>query len=188
MPDAAPNAAYAAYILACLFAVLIVYLLPIFDFRGFGRIRRRRAETHVDEIDYDGASVLSPAAARRAWSEERRRAEALTVMPRGDLTLLVVLGGLGAVALGGVLGFLGPMLLDMALGARGGAWFEAGAWRADAPLPRLAQLVGALAIGLVALRMLRVFVGVAALIALAAVAQLGVNYVLGRPILQLAGV
>ncbi|MEO1331649.1 MAG: hypothetical protein AAFW46_18530 [Pseudomonadota bacterium] len=169
----APNAAYVIYMFVCVALLALVYLTPALDLRGVGRVRRRRRIAASDEAEF-AEEVGEPRTSSRA--------EALLLIPRADLTLMVAVLALGGVLSAALLGFLGPRILDQAIG-RGVDWMTEGAWAAPAPLERVAQVAGALTLGLVALRMLRVFMALAAFLLAVGGAALALNFVLGRPLL-----
>lgn len=165
---AAPNAAYVIYMLACLALFAAVHALRLFDLRGVGQVRRRRADADADELEFDAGELRTTT-----------RPEAVYIIPRADLAMIAVLMALAAVAVGALLGFWGPRAIDQALG-RGGPWLFDGAWVGLTPLERVAQATGALCGGLIALRMLRVFMAVAALALVALALNVATNFVLGR--------
>lgn len=169
--NAAPNAAYVLYMFACLGLFALVYLVSAFDLRGVGRVRRRRSELSADEAEYAEPSL--------GGARTSARAEAILIIPRADLVVLTTLLALGGVALAGALGFLGPRLIDQFLG-RGESWFFVGSWTGAAPLERVSQVAGGLCGALIGLRMLRLFMALAALLALVLVAMAATSFVLGR--------
>lgn len=175
----APNTIYVLYILGALGVLLIVYAFPVFDMRGVGRVRRRRLGPVDDEGEFAAPAPGDMAAVRRA--------EAISILPRADLTAVVTVLACAAVAVMATLGFLGPRLIDQMLGEGPVAPLADWAWRAGAPLERVAQVAGALCFGLIAMRMLRPMLAFAALFLIAAGVNLAVNYVLGRPLLTLFG-
>lgn len=168
----APNAAYVLYMFGCLALFALVHLIPALDLRGVGRVRRRRPEFHGDEAEF---ADTQPA-------RTTNRPEAILLIPRADLAMIATVLAVGAVLLAGLIGFLGPRLLDQAIG-RGESWFFMGDWSASEPLERVAQVTGALCGGLIALRMLRLFMALAALLLCVGGALIASNFVLGRPML-----
>ncbi len=169
-PNAAANAAYVLYMLGALALFALVHLVPAFDLRGVGRVRRRRPELVEDEAEFD-----DPGGPRTS-----QRPEAIMLIPRVDLAMLSTLLAAGGVALGFVGGFWGPIGLDLALAL---SPEPPVGWAATEPLARVAQLTGGLCGGLIALRALRLFMALAALVTIAVSAWVAANYVLGRPLL-----
>lgn len=172
----APNALYVGYIVVALVLLFVVYTQSALDLRGVGRVRRRRMSASADEADYEEE------ADGRGYNAAL--SEAISVVPRADLSMLIAVFGALGVALGATLGFLGPRLIDAIHVTEEAAPFS---WTAAAPLERVAQIVGALSVALIALRMIRVFMMLAALAAAAAIAHIAVAYTLGRPIWEPLG-
>ncbi len=171
----APNAVYVGYMLAALALLLVVYTQSFFDLRGVGRVRRRPPPAAPDEAEYEEDEL------ERGGRGGRR--DHLVVAPRADLTMVIAVFGALGVALGAALGFLGPRLIDMIYAdpdpAASATVFR---WTADAPLERVSQVIGALSLGLVALRMIRVFMALAAFAVIGWLAHATVAYTLGRSI------
>ncbi|MEL6979544.1 MAG: hypothetical protein AAGM38_12810 [Pseudomonadota bacterium] len=211
------NAAYSIYMLGSVLAVIGVYCAPWLDFRGAGRVLRPKlAHAHpppAQPQSYGPAAIpgatfvgraddaeFDPAAekARRRLARRRRALDRLVIEPRADFTVLIALGGLAAMALGALLGFLSPLALKpmldgsahaatTPLAAAASANLAALPFVAEEPMGRLAQIVGLAAGVAIALRMLRVFMGAALCAALALGALATVNFVIDRPILALMG-
>lgn len=170
----APNAIYVGYMLGALAVLAVAYATPGLDLRAIGGLRRVRQRPHSeDEHDYD-APKRRP---RRAPDQD-------AALPRADLIALIAIFGALGVALGAALGFLGPRWIESAYAEEAPATFV---WTAGEPLARAAQLVGALAFGFTALRLLRVFMALAVFAALAVTAHVAVAYTLGRPIWEPLG-
>lgn len=179
-----PNAVLVGYMIIAIALAAIVHALPALDLRGVGRMRARSApEAGADaEIDYEPR-------ARAHRAERRRAAQAAAeeaALPRADLAVLIATFGALGVALGAAIGFLGPRFLETAFAAGESETAEF-VWTADAPLARAAQMIGAVAFGLIALRMLRIFMALAIFAALALTAHIAVAYTLGRPIWEPIG-
>ena len=190
------NAAYAVYILISIGLVYFVYRDDRLDFRGVGRLLRRPTGGAPPGEEADFAAPPDAAEEARALARERRRLARLVIEPRADFTVMLALGGLGALLMGAAIGFLAPLLLEAiasAGGASAGSRHEAAtdlaalSYAADSPMARLAQAAGALCGAAVALRMLRIFMGLAALCASILLAMAALNFVIGRPTLALFG-
>lgn len=185
------NAAYAAYILISAAVTALIYSSPALDFRGVGALKRRPRNVFMAEEEaYERVDVD-----RRALAKERRRVQRISVAPRADLTVLLAIGGAAALALGAFLGFIGPRLIEaVAQGAPvsdstgAPATLDSFRYAAASPMGRLAQIAGAALFLAAALRMLRAFIGLAALAAAVIAVQLALNFVIGRPLLALFGV
>lgn len=192
------NALYALYCLICPALVFLVYRTEALDFRGVGRLSRQARTPRLgatEEDDY--ADPAETAQQMRGLARQLRRLSRLEVAPRADFQLLLTLAGAGALLTGGALGFLIPLGME-AIG--GGAEPLPGApalqgpmtlgtlsYAADYPLARLAQSVGAACGAIIALRMLRVFMGVAVFLAAILLLLIAANFVIGRPALALFG-
>jgi hypothetical protein len=153
MSLAAAHALYGAMMVAC---VIIVYVFPVFDLRGIGRFRRRIKEPHRDEMDFDAAN------AQRAIDDLKRaaqRAERLAVIPRADIVLLCVAGGVFGLMLTAGAGFLAPRWISEFYGVGTSDWAPWG----ETIIERGAQMFGALAAALIGLRMYLGLIGVAIL-------------------------
>ena len=193
------NAVYALYALLIIGLAYWVHHDDRFDFRGAGRLRRRApgdadGGSGAEESDYDVARSARDEA--RALAKERRRLSRITVEPRADFVVALALGGIGALATGAVVGLLPPLGLE-ALAAGGAAPaapprsgptdLSALRYGVEAPMGRLAQVVGAVCGAAIALRMLRLFMGLGGLLAVILFALVSVNFVIGRPALALFG-
>lgn len=191
------NAFFALYCFACLGLVYGVYHSAALDFRGVGRLSRRPAG-RVDATEEDDfADPREAAGEARSLARELRRLARFEVAPRADFHLLLMLGGLLALAAGASIGLLTPLALETMFGvassrseaAPGGATdLAALSYAADQPMARLAQVVGAASGAAIALRMLRIFMGLGALCSAVLLFLMAVNFVIGRPILALFGV
>ncbi|MEM9724926.1 MAG: hypothetical protein AAF909_05625 [Pseudomonadota bacterium] len=198
------NALFVLYALACIGFTVWAYRDPRFDFRGAGRLRSRGGGPVAggEEDDFADARAQAQKERRLAAQVEklRRRLERLQVDPRADFTVLLALGGGAALLTGAGLGFLAPLALETMGGGAQAEPLRVGpdalrpptdlaglSYAADLPLGRLSQVVGGICGALVALRMLRIFFGVAALAALVIGALAALNFVIGRPALALFG-
>ena len=168
----APPAVYVGYMIGALALLLLVYTQNSLDLRGVGRIRRRRPLMAADEADYEEDDL-----------EQRvdyGRSEQIMIMPRADLTMLVAVFGALGVILGAAIGFAGPRIIDELYASRSAG--DAFSWMASKPLERVAQITGAMCLGLIALRMFRIFLVLAGFASLAIGAHAAVAYTLGREI------
>lgn len=168
----APNAIYVGYMLVSLGLLMVVYTRSAFDLRGVGKIRRRKPLMAADEADYEDDDLE-----RRA---DYSRPEQIMIMPRADLTMLVAVFGALGVILGAAIGFAGPRIIDELYASRSAG--DAFSWMASKPLERVAQITGAMCLGLIALRMFRIFLVLAGFASLAIGAHAAVAYTLGREI------
>ena len=170
----APNAIYVGYMLVSLALLVLVYTQSALDLRGVGQIRRRPPLMAADEADYEEPEDLE----RRA---DFSPAVHIMAVPRADLAMLIAVFGALGVLLGAMIGFAGPRVIDALYG---GEITNAQSlqWTAAKPLERVAQISGALCFGLIAVRMIRVFITLAAFAAVAACAHAAVAYTLGREI------
>lgn len=185
------NTAYALYALTALILAVLAHRSSALDFRmPAGALWPEPAEAHHDEHDYLTPETRAKAAT--AAAARRRAAGSL------DRALLWLLAALAAAVAGGLLGFLGPRLIETLAapaaptGAaldRPRAPMELAALRygVEAPLGRLAQIVGLIAGIALALRMTRIFIGLAALIGLVLAGLAAANFILARPLLALFG-
>lgn len=167
----APNAIYVGYMLVALALLMLVYTQSALDLRGVGQIRRLPPLMAADEAEYEDEDLE-----RRA---DYARPEQFMIVPRADLAMFIAIFGALGVLLGGLIGFIGPRLIEMSYA---GGEIDAFSWTAAKPLERVAQITGAICFGLIALRMIRVFIALAVFAVLALCAHAAVAYTLGRDI------
>lgn len=166
-----PNIVFALYMLGCILIAILVWRFEMFDMRGVSRVVSQPPES----LDRDDDAFLEPDSRSSAERIEAPRLALQTTLPRMDLALLATIGGLLGVGLGAALGWLIPLALEHLPGGDG--W---GALTAERPMARLAQVIGAAALAVAALRMIRVFMLLGLLAAATLLALLAANYVLDR--------
>lgn len=181
--EPAPNGALVGYMVVVVALAIVAHATPALDFRGVGRVRRRPVIDHQDGVD---GLELGPS--RDELDRQRRRLETIMILPRADLALLATLAGLFGLLLAAALGALGPRLMAFAFhggfGPNGPELpppLSRSFWVGPAPLERLAQLVGAAAIAVLALRLYRPFAGLGVLAATLLALRAAVDFVLDRP-------
>lgn len=168
------NTLYVAYMLGCLTLFLVVYSFRAFDLRGVSKLRRRRTTASADEDEFvsDG---------ERNSIETAAQSGAIMIIPRADLVAMVSAMTLASVALLAAVGFLGPRMIDQLIADAPIEPFRDWRWTADTPLARVAQVTGALCLGLIALRVVRPLIAMTTLVLASAAIYATINYVLGRP-------
>lgn len=193
------NAVYALYSFACIGLVYFVYRSEALDFRGVGRLSRRPVERPGSSEEDDYVDPAEAADEAHSLSRELRRLARFEIEPRADFTLLLTLAGAGALLFGAAFLFLLPLGFEAASGdyatasvgavsaPRGPTDLAELSYAAERPMARLAQIVGAVCGAAIALRMLRIFMGLAVLAAAVLLILMAVNFVIGRPTLALFG-
>lgn len=167
---ATETAVHVLYIVIVVAIVVTTHLSPVFDFRGVGRVKRRRS-VDEEEAEFDVAARVRL---------EGERARGLEVIPRTDIAALTTALVLAGVAIAATTGFYAPRLLAPLLS--GATWEQTtSAFSVAAPdtVGRLAQVIGAVCLGATALRMARVFMALAALVLVVAAARLSVAFIVG---------